>query len=171
MSVETDVGKKETVSLVVRGLERLRWLFAILLIAGGSLYAASAGQRFTINRVQHEMGLSHSTIYTIVQGPKGFLWFGTQNGLNKYDGHKTTIYQHRPGDDNSLLSNSISSMVFDAQGVLWLGTWGGGLNRFDPVSETFTHFVNDTRDPRSLSSNLVQTVFRDRRNRIWVGTN
>ncbi|MBO1319880.1 response regulator [Acanthopleuribacter pedis] len=132
---------------------------------------AAAGRRFEITRIQHEMGLSHSTIYTIRQGPRGFLWFGTQNGLNRFDGFQTTVYQHRPEDPNSLRNNSVSSMEFDSHGILWLGIWGGGLNRFDPDTETFTHFFHQAEDPRSLSSDLVQTVFRDSRDRIWVGTN
>ncbi len=132
---------------------------------------AAAGRRFDITRIQHEMGLSHSTIYTIRQGPMGFLWFGTQNGLNRYDGHQTLVYQHSPENPNSLRTNSVSSMEFDSHGILWVGTWGGGLNRFDPRQETFEHFVHHADDPHSLSSDLVQTVFRDSRDRIWVGTN
>src|ERR1700712_3940086 len=87
-------------------------------------------------------GLSQSNVTCIIQDKMGFLWFGTQNGLNRYDGYQFTVYRNDPTDSGSLSNNYIKSLVEDADGNLWVGTWGGGINRFDPEKISFTHYTH-----------------------------
>jgi signal transduction histidine kinase/ligand-binding sensor domain-containing protein len=115
-------------------------------------------------------GLSSNTINTVFQDSKGFLWFGTETGLNRYDGYRFKIYQYNRNDSNSISNNYIWTICEDAEGFLWIGTDGGGVNKFDPRTETFVRFQNDLHDSTSLSNDIVQTVFFDSRGNLWIGT-
>ena len=117
-----------------------------------------------------EDGLSNSTVYSIAQDKNGFIWFGTTNGLNKYDGYEFTVFLHSDEDSTSLSNNSAGNIYIDADGILWVGTWGGGLNRFDPTTNKAIRYLNNPDDPHSISGNRVQSIFKDHIGRIWVGT-
>jgi signal transduction histidine kinase/ligand-binding sensor domain-containing protein/CheY-like chemotaxis protein len=113
--------------------------------------------------------LSQSTINSILQDKKGFMWFGTQEGLNRYDGHEFAIYKHSSAP-HSLSSDNIYFLFEDRQGFLWVGTDNGGLNRFDPASEEFTSFKHEQGNPGSLSNDVVHAIYQDRQGVLWVGT-
>ncbi len=115
-------------------------------------------------------GLSQSTVLCAAQDRLGFLWFGTQDGLNRYDGYGFTVFRHDDADPGSLRDNYILSLYVDREGVLWVGTNKGGLNRYDPATETFTAFVNDPNDPESLSLNAVTAMAEDAAGNFWVAT-
>ena len=121
-------------------------------------------------QISLEQGLSQSVVLSILQDSRGFLWFGTQDGLSRYDGYEFVIYKHDPEHENSLSDNFISVIVEDDRGYLWIGTNSGGLNRFDPVTGQFNHYIHDSDDPNSLSANSVQVVYSDQDGRLWVGT-
>ena len=97
-------------------------------------------------------GLSQSSGRVVIQDSKGFLWFGTQDGLNKYDGHSFTIYNNDPLDTNSLSDNFIQDITEDEEGILWIGYNTGGMDRFDPDNEIFTHYKNRPGDTSSISN-------------------
>src|SRR5512146_2499671 len=82
-------------------------------------------------------GLSQNAGLAIFQDSRGFLWIGTQDGLNRYDGYSFRVFKHDAENAASISHNSILSIAEDRDGFLWIGTWGGGLNRFDPATETF----------------------------------
>lgn len=117
-----------------------------------------------------EDGLSHPSVYAILQDRSGFLWFGSANGLNRFDGYRFKSYFHHPHDPASLSSNSLSAILEDEDGFLWLGSWGGGLVRFDPVNETFRAYRADAGEPESLSSDFIQCLFLSASHTLWVGT-
>lgn len=114
-------------------------------------------------------GLSQSTVETIIKDKKGFMWFGTNDGLNRYDGYNFTTYRYDPTDTNSISDNYIYKICEDDSGLLWIAT-NNGLNMYDPVRNNFTRFLNNPEDSSSLSFNLVHSVLKDRNNNIWVGT-
>ena len=115
-------------------------------------------------------GLSENTILTIFQDRQGFLWFGTREGLNKFDGYDFTIYKTDPNDPESLSDSWITDIVETADGALWIGTYYGGLNRFDPVRGTFEHFLPDPQASNSLPSERINDLFLDSEGTLWVGT-
>lgn len=127
----------------------------------------------SIIRFEHltiEAGLSQNAGLAIFQDSKGYLWIGTQDGLNRYDGYNFKIYKHDPDDPNSISHNSILAIEEDKDGYLWIGTWGGGLNRFDPAAETFLSYQNDPNKPSSLSNDTVTSIKQDARGVLWIGT-
>jgi len=114
-------------------------------------------------------GLSQNSIYCILQDKQGFMWFGTDGGLNKYDGYKFVVYKHDNENPQSISNNTIVSLFEDQLGYLWIGTYDG-LNRFDTKNESFTQFHHDPKIPNSLSSGVVLSIYEDRNEVLWVGT-
>ncbi|WP_224994779.1 hybrid sensor histidine kinase/response regulator transcription factor [Cesiribacter sp. SM1] len=99
----------------------------------------------------------------------GFVWFGTRDGLNRYDGHNFSVYKHDNADSNSISSNDIIEIVAGAGGDLWIGTFRG-LNRYDYSRNKFISFLNDAKDSTSLSDNAVWSVCSTKSGTVWVGT-
>ncbi len=118
-----------------------------------------------------ENGLSQSVVMTIFQDPYGFIWFGTQDGLNRFDGHRFVIF--RPSTENPLGLNDgwITAICADQQGILWVGTNNGGLNRFDPTSGIFSHFQHQPDNAQSPSANKITSLWLDPQSgQLWIGT-
>jgi len=139
------------------------------------LFSEVAGQRenfstLTFQELSIEQGLSQSIVFCILQDRNGFLWFGTEDGLNKYDGYHFTVLRHDPLDSNSLWYNDTRAVYEDKDGILWIGTFYGGLNRYDPASKQFTHFRHIPENPNSLSDNNVRAILEDRAGVLWIGT-
>lgn len=131
----------------------------------------SQGQNKIFEHITITDGLPQSTVYTMLQDNKGYLWFGTQDkGLCKYDGYTFKLFNHNPYDDNSISSNRISMLIQDSSGIIWIGTWGGGLNKLDTETEKFTVYKNDPDDPTSISHNKAQVLFIDKSHNLWIGT-
>jgi len=150
-------------------MAKLHLLFTLLIQV--IIAPAVHGQNgYHFEQLTTRNGLSSNTVNTVFQDSKGFLWFGTETGLNRYDGYRFKIFQNNRNDSNSLSNNYIWSICEDSQGYLWIGTDGGGLNRFDPRTESFLRFQNNINDSTSLSTDIVQTVYQDGKGNIWVGT-
>src|SRR4029453_16773949 len=88
-------------------------------------------------------GLAQNNVVSILQDRQGFMWFGTGEGLDRYDGYDFIHYQTHANDPRTLSNNVIWALYQDREGYLWVGTDGGGLNRFDPTTETFTRYLPD----------------------------
>ncbi|MGB5667250.1 MAG: two-component regulator propeller domain-containing protein, partial [Maribacter sp.] len=116
-------------------------------------------------------GLSQSDINSIYQDKQGFMWFGTHDGLNRYDGYGFTVFKPNANNSASITSNLIYAITGDEGGNLWIGTTGSGLNYFDRTTETFLQYKNEKDNNSSLSNDHVTKVFKDSKNRLWVGTN
>jgi ligand-binding sensor domain-containing protein/signal transduction histidine kinase len=115
-------------------------------------------------------GLSQSVIHCILQDRQGFMWFGTEDGLNRYDGYSFVVFRPDPGNPNSINDIWINTLFEDSQGMLWIGTRQGGLARYDPQTGLFAHYTNDPLVQNSLSSNTVNAIQEDNRGTLWVGT-
>ena len=117
-----------------------------------------------------EDGLSQTSVGNILQDNRGFMWFGTQDGLNRYDGYNFVVYRNDPANLNSLSDNKVLALIEAPSGALWIGTTTGGLNQFDPVSETFTRYRHDPNNPNSLKNNHVRSIWQDEVGILWLGT-
>lgn len=115
-------------------------------------------------------GLSNTTVTSIIQDHHGFLWFGTMDGLNRYDGYRFMVFRNDIQDSTSLGSNRILSVFEDRSKVLWVGTETAGLNRYDSATGRFYRYTNHSSDPHSLSDNQVESICEDRSGTLWVGT-
>jgi len=162
-------------------LARKRWFFPklILLFAGwsGALLPAQGDLRWTrfkfpvkFAALGVEDGLSQGSVLAICQDRRGFMWFGTEDGLNRYDGY--TFYVFRPERTNpgAISDNIISSIYEDSRGRLWIGTQGGGLNLFDQDTESFVSFRHNPQDDFSINSNSIHCILEDQLGRFWIAT-
>lgn len=147
----------------------IRW--SLLLVFAIKLIQNVCAQDYQFKKVWLEDGLSQSSINAVAQDQKGFLWLGTQDGLNRYDGHQFKIFKNIPFDSTSLAENFISSLLVDAKGRLWVGTMNMGLHLYDPKTNTFTRFQHDPNRPQTISNNTINCLYEDKNHTIWIGTN
>ena len=133
----------------------LAWLLAA--------HAQPANLRF--DHLGTESGLSQSNITCILQDSRGFMWFGTRDGLDRYDGYEFTVYKNTPSDPKSLSNNFITSITEDRDGDLWIATWGGGVNRYDRTKDRFIHYSTNP------FTKFINCVLQDHQGLIWIGTN
>jgi len=122
------------------------------------------------NHISLEHGLSQSTVFCIYPDSKGFIWIGTEGGLNKYDGFNFREYAHYPFDNQSLSNNTILSIYEDTDGSLWIGTNDGGLNIYNRNTDKFTQYQHNRDDEFSLGGSKVYACFRDKEGNMWIGT-
>lgn len=141
------------------------WL--ILFTALTNLIGQNNEIRFS--HLTSEDGLIATAVTKICQDSKGFMWFGTYGGLNRYNGYKFDVFKPDSKNPHSLSNHSISSLLEDSEGYLWIGTFIG-LNRFDPKSELFYSYMNNPNDITSISSNRITTIFEDHEKVVWIGT-
>ncbi|MBF0101783.1 MAG: response regulator [Desulfobacterales bacterium] len=122
------------------------------------------------NSITINDGLSESSVTSILQDHQGYMWFATQDGINKYDGHRFIYYKSDPFNANSLSDNHVRVMLQDKQGIFWIGTKGGGLNRFDPLTERFIRYNHDPKNNHSISDDILTVIHEDKHGMLWIGT-
>jgi len=151
-----------------------RTLIACLLFGSLQFAAYPADRRSQVELVfEHisiQQGLSQSIVEGITQDQTGFMWFITEDGLNRFDGYNFRIFKHNANDPGSLSHNELKAICVDHLGFIWVGTFYQGLERFDREKERFTHFRHDRGNPRSLGSDIVRSIVEDRSGTLWVGT-
>ena len=126
------------------------------------------GKGIHFSRISTEDGLSQKRVSQIVQDDQGFIWFGSQYGLNRYDGYKFKVFKHEPGQTNSLSGMLISSLFKDRSGALWIGC-DEFLDKFDPVSETFSHHRIDPNTAHGEMAPVVH-ISQDHVGMLWLST-
>ncbi len=146
-----------------------RWLFRVLACSVTALSALSQPRNLVFERISLAQGLSQDIVKTILQDHQGFLWFGTEDGLNRYDGYSVRVYKHDPRDSTTLAFNTINDLYEDSRDRLWIGT-DNGLDLYDPTSDRFIRFGNMPADSGSLSDNVVLKIREDRHGTLWVAT-
>jgi len=113
--------------------------------------------------------LAYRAVSTIVQDKHGFLWFGSSEGIYRYDGYQFNRFYHKPDLDNSLSSNVISQMLVDKKGRLWVATRGGGLSLLLDTSETFLTF-NQGNTQAPINNDFINKIAQDNEGKLWIGT-
>jgi ligand-binding sensor domain-containing protein/signal transduction histidine kinase/DNA-binding response OmpR family regulator len=140
----------------------------LTLVYPSALFAKETSIRF-----QHlgiEDGLPQNSVITVFQDSTGFMWFGTEMGLARYDGYNLKVYKHDVDKSNSLSHNYITKIVEDKHGNLWIGTRRGGLNYFNIKTENFTHYQHQENNTNSLSHDFIYTIAKDNQDNLWIGT-
>jgi len=143
----------------------LSFIYLILFNSSSSLAASIRFQHLSI-----EDGLPQNSVLTILQDSSGFMWFGTETGLARYDGYSFKVFEHEADNSNSLSHNYITKIIEDSQGNLWIGTRGGGLNYFNSKTEQFTHYRHQDDNINSLSHDFIYTIVEDNQGNLWIGT-
>ncbi len=152
-------------------------LFCILIIYSFSAYHTFSFAQFTdfgdtpleAEHLNIEQGLSQSTVLSILQDQKGFMWFGTQDGLNRYDAYKFKVFKLQRGDSTSLPDNTIQTLFQSRDGTIWVGT-NEGLSIYNLDFDNFTTYSNQLKNKKSISNNDINTITEDTTGVIWVGT-
>jgi ligand-binding sensor domain-containing protein/signal transduction histidine kinase len=143
------------------------FLTILTLLVIPSLPGQEAYMRF--RRITINEGLSLSSVYSIYQDSKGFMWFGTEDGLNKYDGQSITVFGAATDQHNILANKWIEQVYEDKSGMIWLGS-RGGLTMFNPRKGQFLVLRHDPASAFTLSNDTVSAIISDLRNVVWVGT-
>jgi ligand-binding sensor domain-containing protein len=131
------------------------------LIVGSPLLAQQQYAHISFDHLTSKDGLSQNVVTAILKDSEGFMWFGTENGLNRYDGYDFTVYHYQPNDTSSISENRIKCIFEDSRGNLWIGTYSIGLNLFDREKEAFIRYTNDPENEHSISNNFIRTIFED----------
>jgi signal transduction histidine kinase/ligand-binding sensor domain-containing protein/DNA-binding response OmpR family regulator len=116
------------------------------------------------------MGLSSNNQRCIIQDKEGFIWIGTGDGLNRFDGRTVKVYRKIQDDTSSLRSNIINCLYTDSEGLLWVGTYQGGLSRYNKEKDNFYTFTTRISDTTALLNNDINAVAEDKFHHLWVGT-
>jgi ligand-binding sensor domain-containing protein/AraC-like DNA-binding protein len=153
------------------------FLLLLLLIQGttaieGDTPVSWTGFKHTVKfgNLSVEDGLSQSSVLCIIQDHRGFMWFGTEDGLNRFDGHRFKPFRPEPGNPGSLNHNIIFSLFEDSRGNLWVGTNGGGVNIFDRETEQFSHYKFSPAKDGNVTLDNIYRMVEDSRGHIWIGT-
>jgi ligand-binding sensor domain-containing protein/serine phosphatase RsbU (regulator of sigma subunit) len=126
-----------------------------------------AQEQLKYHTLTAEQGLSQGVVNCILQDNRGFMWFGTQDGLNRFDGNGVTIFKTNPVDSNSLIANDINCLFEDNHGILWVGT-DGGLSTLNLYTGKFTNYLHiNSIHP---DKNNIRTIYQDKEGTIWLGT-
>lgn len=133
---------------------------------------SAAAQQLPVRfqRISIEQGLSQNSIFCMAQDEKGFIWIGTETGLNRYDGYSFISYFSAADDPRSLSNSYILALCRDRRNRLWIGT-DRGLNRFNPEENNFTRFLHDPANSDSLWHDRINVICEDREGILWIGTN
>lgn len=127
-------------------------------------------QSYVFNHLSVDDGLSNNTVLSICQDSRGFMWFGTYHGLNKYDGYRFTSYLSNAHDPQAISDNIVTCLHEDRAQNLWVGTHLGGLNRYDRARDAFVRYTQESKPPYHLSANKIECILEDSRGNVWVGT-
>lgn len=141
--------------------------FSLSVFLFASLCRVSFAQEIMFKQFTTENGLSNSYVNCVLQDRTGFIWFGTDDGLNRFDGYEVKVYRNNPDDRFSLSGNTIWAIASDHSGNILIGTQSGELNKFDPQTEKFEHWYLDSASTEEIN---ITAVFEDSKSNIWIGT-
>ena len=145
------------------------YLSALLMLIFVTALPAPSQSTVLFQDLPPGIQLSQSTVNTIIRDSTGFIWFGTEDGLDRYDGYRIKAYKQQFGDPNSISNSSVWTLFVDSRGRMWIGTFNG-LNLFDDHNDTFTSWTHNPDNPRSLSNNYIRAITEDNEHNLWIGT-
>src|ERR1700743_769005 len=138
------------------------WLLLLMacLSCSGAYAAMTAADAppLPLDHLTTAQGLPQGTVYATLQDSQGFIWFGTEDGLVRYDGHELVRYAYAPNTSGGLPGNFINALAEDASGDLWIAVKGGGLAHWQRANDSFTVYRHDPARADSISSDTVRAV-------------
>lgn len=156
------------------------WIALLLILAVPAPHGFSApgrapqplpyGRDTRFLRLGVDDGLLSSTVLSVLQDRRGFLWFATSNGLSRYDGYQFVSFRHQSDNPNSLSNNNLFALLESRDGLLYIAADPGGLNVYDPASGQFRAYRHDPENLNSLPNDSVWSLLEDQQGMIWVGT-
>src|SRR5690349_12652954 len=149
---------------------KIRLVFLLLCL---QLSGVAQQPALYFERIAVQNGLSHNKVNCIIQDHRGFIWIGTSDGLNRYDGHRFTIFKNDPENKGTISGNSISGLHEDRDGILWITTTDGGLSKYDfrlPPEQQFTQYKHLPGDSSSIPGNSINALLEDSQHRLWLAT-
>ncbi|HVF80719.1 MAG TPA: two-component regulator propeller domain-containing protein [Flavisolibacter sp.] len=150
----------------------MRQLFLLQLFFIGLQLQAQPPSLF-FEKVTVQNGLSHNKVNCILQDKRGFIWVGTDDGLNRYDGKSFVHFRHRPNDTSTISGNIITDILEDAEERLWIATADGGLSRYNyrlPPPQQFKQYKHLPGNAASIPVNAINALLEDKQHFLWLGT-
>lgn len=152
-------------------MKKILLIFFILKVFSGSVYSQhNLMLDYKFRNITSKDGLSSNSVQSCFLDSYGFMWIGTQCGLNRYDAVSVKVFDHINSDSTSIGDGFIWSIWEDDEHFLWVGTNAGGLNKFDPKTEKFTRYKNIPGDLNSISNNTVNCIVEDNDKNLWLAT-
>lgn len=146
------------------------FLFFLIIILLSSAFLQAQENNLIFKHITLDDGLSHSKVNCIFQDNQGFMWFGTNNGLNKYDGIKITVYQWDVNDTTTISADLIRDIIQDRKNRMWICTEAGGLNMYDRDKDQFISYTSDSSSAIRITDNDINSIAEDHDGNLWLGT-
>ncbi|MDN5284942.1 MAG: rcsC 4 [Mucilaginibacter sp.] len=143
--------------------------YLILFFQAISLYVFAQDLPIHFQRIGSRASLSELNVNTIVQDKLGFIWVGTRDGLNRFDGNRFKVFRNDITDSTSISSNGIGHIAEDKNGDLWIATIGGGLNKYDRKKNRFYHYLHNDKVTNTIASNYLVSLAFDKAGNLWIG--
>ncbi|MRG48358.1 histidine kinase [Chitinophaga sp. SYP-B3965] len=138
-----------------------------------SAWLSAQNPQLIFSRLNIQDGLSHNKVNCILQDKRGFIWMGTEDGLNRFDGKYFTLFRNTPGNTTTISGNIITSLLEDEEGVLWIGSADAGLTRYDhrlPAAQQFRQYRHVPKDSSSIPINIINAITQDHAGYLWLAT-
>jgi ligand-binding sensor domain-containing protein/anti-sigma regulatory factor (Ser/Thr protein kinase) len=150
-------------------------LFLLLAasISFSALNADAQSEEPFFKTIKTENGLSHNKVNCILKDKRGFIWFGTEDGLTRYDGQYYVVFKSKPNDTHVLSGNIINDLYEDPQGILWIATADGGITKYDyrlSPEMQFKQLRHNDKDPKSLPEDAIKKIVEDSGGNLWLAT-
>jgi signal transduction histidine kinase/ligand-binding sensor domain-containing protein/DNA-binding NarL/FixJ family response regulator len=148
----------------------LFFLVILLLSHQTNTQTRTPENKIQFKRLTPQMGFNRTDIQCLFQDSKGFLWISSVDWLIRFDGKKQKLFEYSTTDIKSIGANPVKCILEDKSGVLWFGTFGGGLNKYDYSEENFIRYTHNNQNSSSISSNDVFAIYEDSYGIFWAGT-
>ncbi len=145
-------------------------LFLLGIFNGLNAQLIFNDESYYTQKFSTDNGLSQSNANAIIKDYKGFLWIGTDEGLNRFDGYEFKTFNNDPNDSTSLKDDKVWVLFEDSQQQLWIGTNIGGLNLYNRENQSFTSYTHNSNKNASISNNTITSIHEDTNGRLWIGT-
>lgn len=154
-----------------RNHNHVQYLLLFLFFVAQATHAQIPDPFF--KKIGIENGLPHHKVNCLLQDRRGFLWFGTEDGLSRYDGRHFAVYRHIPNDSTTISGNTITDLHEDSDSVLWIATRDGGMSRYDyrlSPDRQFKQFRYDPKNAKGIPENSINAIAEDKVGCLWLGT-